>query len=344
MQTNHIRQHRGFTLVEVLVSVSLLAYLLTILFSVSDVASRAWRDGQSRTDAFQSGRTTLEIMARELTPAVVDARMQFVVAPGSVLSKAGATNVAESAPAMLWMAPVGEDGGLRCLGYYLYRDPARKFYRLKRLLIAPTDASGRLSDYFPRVASAQDPGNPTKLIDPRDKQNRTNPVDASWFTRNWDADAFDEEKEDNTKAVVSSAADGVIALWVQCYDQLGHPVPLVSQAKNHPKSELAYNSAAYFEMASTAPFSSGQSTLYLAETPLTPKANRVPQAVEITIVTLDRSTILKASAIPEQINAADASGALDVGASLRSYQELLKANHLYNARTFTTRAHLINGN
>ena len=339
-----LHNSRGFTLIEVLVSVSLIAYLMVILFSATDAASHAWRDGQARTDAFQSGRTTLEIMSRELTPAVVDTRMQFVVAPGSVLTKAGAPNVEANAPALLWMAPLGEDGSLRCVGYYLYRDPARKFYRLKRLLIAPADAQGHVSKYFPRIASAQDPANPAKLIDPRDLQSRTSAKDATWFTRTWDKAAFDEESDDNETAVVSSAADGIIALWVQCIDQLGHPVPLVSQSTVHPKSDLAYNSAAYFQMATSSLFEGGRSVLYLAETPQTMKANRLPQAVEITIMTLDRSTILKTAAVPEQVNEMDATGALDVEASRRSYEELLKTNHIYTARVFSTRARLINGN
>lgn len=337
-------RQQGFTLLEVLITVSLLGYLMVLLFSTTHAASRAWVEGQKRTDAFQSGRTTLEIMARECTPAVVDTRMQFVVAPGSLLTKAGAPGVAERAPAMLWMAPLGEDGSLRCVGYYLYRDPERKFYRLKRLLIAPTDAEGRVSKYFPRIASAQDPANPKKLIDPRDALSRTSAKDANWFTRAWDKAAFDEEDIDNKKAVVSSAADGVIALWVQCLDQFGEPVPLVSEVKNHPKSDLAYNSAAYFQMATSGRFENGRSLLYLAETPLTLKANRLPHAVEITIMTLDRAAILRADEVPEQVNELDKNGALDVAASRRSYEEILKAQKIYSARVFTTRARLINGN
>ena len=40
---------------------------------------------------------------------------------------------------------------------------------------------------------------------------------------------------------ISTAADGVLAFWVQCYDILGNPVPWLSNVENHPKSEMIYN-------------------------------------------------------------------------------------------------------
>ena len=84
----------AFTLIELLAAISLLSVLLLILASVTESAGSAWRLGRSRVDTFQSARSALEIMARELTPAVVDTRMQFVVAPGKLLTDAGALGVA----------------------------------------------------------------------------------------------------------------------------------------------------------------------------------------------------------------------------------------------------------
>ena len=324
----------AFTLIELLVSIALLSLLLLILAAVTESASRAWREGQSRTETYQSARTALEIMARELTPAVVDTRMQFVVAPGSLLTKAGAQHVAPDSPVMLWMAPLGEEGGLRCVGYYLFRDEARKFYRLKRLYIAPTDVNGKEAKYFPRMIN---------LNDPRDPKLRTNAVDADWFTRRWDASAFDEEDPNNDETVVSSAADGVIAFWVQTLDVLGNPVPLLSKASQHPPSSLAYNSAAYFQVATTVPFENDRSFVYLAKTAQTMKANRVPAAVDLTVITLDHALLARGVQVPQQTNVLDANGALDVEASLREFETRLRESRIYNARTFTTRAKLVNG-
>jgi len=327
------RRRRAFTLIELLASVALLTFILLILAGVTESASRAWREGQSRTETFQSARTSLEIIAREVTPAVVDTHMQFVVAPASILTQAGAKNVAPETPAILWMAPSGADGTLNCLGYYLYRDDARKFYRLKRIAIAPP-AGATLSPYFPQMENSSNP---------RDPALRTSPVDAQWFTRNWDARAFDEEDPDNAQAVVSSAADGVIAFWVQCVDVLGNPIPLVSKSTVHPTSELQYNSAAYFEVATSTPFDTGNSVQYLAASPQAMKANRVPAALDFTIVTLDSRILARGFAVPTQVNIYDARGALDVDASRAQYETLLQQNRIYNARTFSTRAKLVNG-
>jgi prepilin-type N-terminal cleavage/methylation domain-containing protein len=202
------RLAHGFTLIELLASMALLTFLMLALAGVTESASRAWREGQGRTETFQSARTSLEIIARELTPAVVDTRTQFVVAPGSILTQAGAKNVAPNSSVALWMAPLGDNGALHCVGYYLYRDSARQFHRIKRIAIAPPSAT-KLSPYYPQMLN---PSNP------RDPQVRTSPVNAEWFTRHWEADTFDEERVSNAQAVVSSAADGVIAFWIQCLE------------------------------------------------------------------------------------------------------------------------------
>lgn len=323
----------AFTLIELLVSMSLLTFVLIVLAGVTDAASRAWRGGQSHTETFQSARAALEIMARELTPAVVDTRMQFVVAPGTLLTAVGATHLAEKSPVVLWMAPLGEDGSLRCVGYFLTRDNDRKFFRLKRLFIAPPQP-GKPSAFFPKMVNAQNP---------RDATLKTSPVDARWFTRAWNADAFDEENPENTEVVVSSAADGVVGLWVQCVDLLGHPIPRLATSRVHPHSTLDFNSAAYFQVATTRPFEDGSSFQFLAETPQTMKANRLPAAVEFTLVIVENRDLLRVKELPEQVNIYDEKGTLDVEASTRQFEDELHKIGIHNAHTFSTRARLVNG-
>jgi prepilin-type N-terminal cleavage/methylation domain-containing protein len=318
----------GFTLVELLVSLALLTFLMLVLGSVTESASRAWRDGQNRTETFQSARTSLEIVARELSPAVVDTRMQFVLAPSTILSAAGAKNVAPQSPALLWMAPLGENGSLRCVGYYLYRDEAKQFYRLKRIFIAPA------SRYFPIMVNKSNP---------RDATLRTSPVHAEWFTRTWNGDAFDEENPDNVEAVVSAASDGVVAFWVQCLDSLGRPIPGLNRSTVHPASSLHFNSAAYFQAATSTPFEAGVSFRYLAASPQAMKANRVPAAVDLTVVTIDSRLLIRGVIVPEQVNVYDEAGALDLEASTRQFDAALRKNGIHSARTFSTRTKLVNG-
>lgn len=346
-----VHSRAALTLTELLVSMGLLTFLMLLLSSATESASRAWRDGQARTDTFQSARTALELMARELSPAVVDTRMQFVIGPSTVLSNIVkntdqrlADKFVPETPAILWMAPLGEDGSLRCVGYYLHHDSAKHFYRLKRIYIAPSQPE-KQSPFFPQSLSPADPSRP---LDPRNPSLRTSPLDAQWFTRPWNANTFDDENPDNDDVVVSSAADGVIAFWVQPIDLLGNPIPTVARSSVHRKNpgpyQLFYNSAAYFQVATTKPFENGRSFEYLAETPQSMKANRLPAAVELTVITLDSARLSRGVVIPEQTNIYDEVGALDLARSRAEFETLLHASGIHTARVFTTRTRLANGN
>ncbi len=319
---------------EVTVSVALLTFLMLMLAQMTDTTSRVWRQGASRVEAYQSARASLEGLGRELAPALVDSRMQFAVGPGDLLTTAGAHNVAPGSPAVLWMAPLGTEGSLRCVGYYLYRDDSLKFYRLKRIFIGPTDSSGSPSPFYPQMVDLTNPSDPS--VEPT-------PTDASWFTRAWNANAFNEEDPANTEAVVSSFADGVIAFWVQPLDTLDNPIPAVCNSSIHPPSALYFNSAAYFESATSTAFDNGQSFTYLAKTGQSLKANRTPAAIAITVVVIDSATLARGVSIPQQGNLYDANGALNVTASVQAFTDALQQNKIFNARTFCTRIKLVNG-
>ena len=143
---------------------------------------------------------------------------------------------------------------------------------------------------------------------------------------------------------MSTVADGVIAMWIQCYDLLGNPIPWVSEDENHPSSDVIFNSASMFVMATSKPFDNGKSFVYLSDTPTSVKGNRLPAAVGITIVTLDSVTLERhAEDIPEMENVLTDAGALDVDKSLEEYQKELKLLGINNARTFTTRVKLATG-
>jgi prepilin-type N-terminal cleavage/methylation domain-containing protein len=323
-------RNAAFSLVEVLVAMAVLAIIMTMMASMTGSVTKAWSRSENRVETHQSARAALEIMAREMTPAVVDTRMQFAIFPGSLLEEKGALHIAENSPAIAWMSPLGERGDLRCVGYYLFRDPARKFYRLKRIYISPDNKDG----YFPKLYNPENS---------RDPSMRTSPTQAEWLMRGWDKDAFDEEDPANDKAVAAAAADGIAAFWVQPIDLLGNPIPWLSNSPNHPKSKLIYNSAAYFSAATTLPFDGGKSFLYLAKTPQVMKGNRVPSAVDLTVFTIDERILAKGFDIPLQENIMAGDGSLDVAASIDAYRDALAAANIRDARAFTTRVKLING-
>jgi prepilin-type N-terminal cleavage/methylation domain-containing protein len=332
---------RGFSLIELLVAIAVLSIMLVMLAEMTGMVADTWAKGENRVETYQSARAALELMSREMTPAVVDTRMQFAILPGEELEDYGATNIALETPCVLWMAPLGEKGDLRCVGYYLFRDDAKTFYRLKRIYISSEDdpdTSEDETEYFPLVKVAGDEFSET------DTRLRVDPWDADWFMRDWDAAAFDEQDPANRKVVVSTVADGVIAYWVQAVDLLGNPVPWFSEVSvNSGKTDLLYNSAGFFNMATTTPFDNGDTTVFLAETNFTMKANRVPAAVDITVVTVDVKTLARRPAIPTQTNVMRDDGSLDVEESIRLYNKALIDGNLIGARTFTTRVKLVNG-
>ena len=227
---------------------AILTLILTMLAGILDPAMRLWGEGEQRVEKFKNARSALELITREMTPAVVDTRMQFVVMSGKVLTaELGVKNVAPEAPVVLWMAPLGERSRLHCIGYFLSRDAEHDRYRLKRIFVPPTEpnAPDRAHKNYPRMLN---------YTEKRGEENYTNPTDAEWFLGNWDDRAFDDQDPANDETIVGTVADGVVAMWVQCYDLLGNPIPWMSESDVHPKSELIYNSAGFFYAATTEPF------------------------------------------------------------------------------------------
>ena len=360
--------YEAFSLVELMIAMAVLAIMLLFFATITETVGSTWSKAEARVETYQTGRGALELMAREMTPAVVDTRMQYVIMPGSILEdECNAELIAPNSPCAMWISPLGAQGDLRCVGYYLYRDDERRFYRLKRIFIAPTNDDG----YFPRLFSMEDGAGEIDLVDAEDNII-TSPVDATWFygllgdteRRLWDATMFDEDDPENESALVATVADGVLALWFQAIDTLGNPVPWLSESIVHDQPEvdahrLIYNSAAFFQMATTLPFDNGQaelSTVYLAGPnggqALAMKGNRVPAAVDITIISVDSQVLARRPDFPIQQNiilednsrtTLDEAGSLDVDASVRAYQAELAERNITTARTFTTRVKLVNG-
>ena len=320
---------RGMSLIELLVASSVVTVLMVILLAAVPAVTSTWVESERRIETYQRARGALELVTRELTPAVIDTRMQFIVLPGELLETAGAAGISPNSPALIWMAPLGESGELRCVGYFLHRDVEKAFYRLKRIYIEPDNTDG----YFPRLVN---------FGDARDLTMRTDPVSARWFLDNWDEDAFNEEDPENDSLVVSTGTDGVVAFWVQCFDLLGNPVPWLSAAPNHPQSELIYNSSAYFQMATTVPFAQGNSTQFLQESANAMKANRLPAAVQISLVTIGDALLAKGRTIPEMESLLK-DGTLDMEGSVEAYLERLRESGIEGAEVFSTKVKLVNG-
>ena len=62
-------EERGFTLVELLLALSIVATMLVILFSGVGVGLRAWRQGEARAEVLQYERGLAQLLARPLEAA-----------------------------------------------------------------------------------------------------------------------------------------------------------------------------------------------------------------------------------------------------------------------------------
>ena len=72
------RLSRAFTLIEMLVSMVVLAVLVVAMMALVDGATKLWRDNEGRTDACREARAALVVMARDLRNAVASTRADFI--------------------------------------------------------------------------------------------------------------------------------------------------------------------------------------------------------------------------------------------------------------------------
>lgn len=72
-----VRPHAGFTLAELLVATTLLAIVMTAVYTAFGSTLRAWRLGEANLHTFQDARTALSIMSRELNCALGGAEHLF---------------------------------------------------------------------------------------------------------------------------------------------------------------------------------------------------------------------------------------------------------------------------
>ena len=61
----------GFTLLELLVSVSVTVLMLTMLVALVGATSRSWREGRARLETNQEARVALEILSRDLQSMII---------------------------------------------------------------------------------------------------------------------------------------------------------------------------------------------------------------------------------------------------------------------------------
>lgn len=191
---------RGFTLVELLVAVSVFIIFLLLLTGVVSSVSALSSQASSRLEAVRLGREVFQVMAQDLeqiprtaTARRADTPLQFLVNPPSTMVPETFQNPISA----FWQSSIARDrssGNLAIVGYFVERPP-NSLPQLRRVLIEPSEAA----HYF--LYSTDEPWLSPTLVS--NFSTSVSNGDGLTHDRGW-------------------VADGVLALWVRCLDQNGN--------------------------------------------------------------------------------------------------------------------------
>lgn len=332
-------RRNGFTLVEVLVAMGLLALLSLVIVSIVSGISTAWLATQSRVETFRNGRAVLNFMERDFSALVLPQNIQTGIS--SVLPRSQALPsqrvdfqfVQDAGDPANGITPLLSNGWVQVpyssnwfgqarlkntsqgdiwiIGYYLARSADGNRYELRRYLVPPNDMAG---------GGGANPDFKLFASDPSYTCQQANGYSASPRSPQWlylDSAAFEKYS--------SSLSDNVIAFWVRCIDRAGKPIPWL-MSRDASATPFKFNSAARFLFKAPDETPSFQ---YLQSSAL--PANRLPIAVELTLITVD-SRVFLTKRIPD----ADApSSAEDIPVIAKAYEKKLIDAGIKSARTFS---------
>lgn len=265
---------RGFTLLEVLVASALFLVILAILLGVMNSTTLIASDASRRIEASRIARESLDLMGRDLTGATLPwARdktnsLQFVVNP--------AGNVFANRDALFWQAPIVREstnntgGDLAVVGYFVLRDlqanAAESRFQLRRVYVDP-----KSSDY--QVYGT----NSTTWL-----------PDLTQFAPPASAD--------KTNAQKGWVADGVLGMWVRCFDRSGNVLPnstnFDSRAPLFGQTNAMTNSYPSTKVVNYGGRSFTNTFAY----------SRLPASVEVTLVCVAPRDRLRIKTLPSSTN------------------------------------------
>lgn len=109
----------GFTLLELLISMMILAVVITLVFAAFRVGVRAWEKGEQGIDVLQRYRIVLDLMQAQLTSARITALKRSGVKPLSIGGDDHHLTLVSSQPVL-----PGDDKGLVAARYTVETDSA----------------------------------------------------------------------------------------------------------------------------------------------------------------------------------------------------------------------------
>ena len=67
----------GFTMIELLVAMAVMAVLVVLLFGMVDAATKLWKDNENRVDAYREARAALAVLSSDLRTMLVSKNQNF---------------------------------------------------------------------------------------------------------------------------------------------------------------------------------------------------------------------------------------------------------------------------
>lgn len=87
-----MRGAKGFTILELLVAMAVLAILVVMLLGIVDSATKLWRGSESRVDSYREARAALSLLARDLQSAIPTTNTNYFRVDDSTLLPNGASS------------------------------------------------------------------------------------------------------------------------------------------------------------------------------------------------------------------------------------------------------------
>ncbi|MDD5350583.1 MAG: prepilin-type N-terminal cleavage/methylation domain-containing protein [Chthoniobacteraceae bacterium] len=205
---NHRRPRRAFSLLELLISITILAVMLLIFSNIYSHASRAWISGEGNAERRRSARALADFIGAELQEALLPVEgndpkthgnLQFIVNPSQLSNDYGNTD------AIFWQSPLATEktyGDIAEIGYFVKWDQNTPV--LCRFFVNPSLMSG--GNIVP---------NPNFLIYDTDPQK--------WIT----TAVVDQivRPTDKAQGYKGLFAENVLGLWIRCYGLDGKELP-----------------------------------------------------------------------------------------------------------------------
>ncbi len=161
----------AFSLLELLVAISVLCILLVILLNIVQGATNLWRTSENKVEAYREGRAALQIISSDLRHTLASTNTNFF--RRDISSYPNSTNVAFLATLPLSSQETNSLSDVCTVGYFLAYDnkspvsgiTGRQSYNLYRYFVESNETFAKLSDSSgPADVLDFDPSRPPEIL------------------------------------------------------------------------------------------------------------------------------------------------------------------------------------